>query len=253
MSTQGGKTPSQEEIRQLLKKKGPKSVIHTGGCHGGPCNDDYVSQQEMLRLFKHFGVKTFIETGTYRGHTTNFVAPHMQKVITIEANRFVFLQTRQLLMKRHNNIVALLGNSGQALGEVLDHKDRFNITEPVLFYLDAHWNNYWPLQDEMRAIAKVFANNCIIVVDDFQVPNRPELKYDSYNGVPNNYDFIAEQVREVYPEGAIYYYTDHTKMHTRSEHIGPRGKIYLFPKSWRDRVLPLIHTENGENYSNLSI
>lgn len=45
-----------------------------------------------------------------------------------------------------------------------------------LFYLDAHWYDYWPLPDKIRIITAKL-ENAIIIIDDFEVPDRPDFKF----------------------------------------------------------------------------
>ena len=49
----------------------------------------------------------------------------------------------------------------------------------LFFYLDAHWNDDLPLQEEI----KIIFNNwplSVIMVDDFKVPDDPDYIYDNY-------------------------------------------------------------------------
>jgi hypothetical protein len=50
---------------------------------------------------------------------------------------------------------------------------------PVIFYLDAHWHQDLPLEDEIDAISRS-VNDFAILVDDFAVPGDPGYTYDNY-------------------------------------------------------------------------
>ena len=48
----------------------------------------------------------------------------------------------------------------------------------VLFYLDAHWEEHLPLQEELEIIFSNW-NNAVVLIDDFQVPGTT-YGYDNY-------------------------------------------------------------------------
>ena len=48
-----------------------------------------------------------------------------------------------------------------------------------LFYLDAHWENYLPLREELELIFETY-RNAIVVIDDFNVEDDPGYGFDSY-------------------------------------------------------------------------
>jgi hypothetical protein len=45
-----------------------------------------------------------------------------------------------------------------------------------LFFLDAHWYDYWPLLDEIELITSKVPR-CVIIIDDFQVPGRNDYVF----------------------------------------------------------------------------
>jgi hypothetical protein len=49
-----------------------------------------------------------------------------------------------------------------------------------LFYLDAHWYSELPLVEELRTILK-HTESCIIVIDDFRVPEDSNFGFDRYD------------------------------------------------------------------------
>ena len=51
----------------------------------------------------------------------------------------------------------------------------------ILFYLDAHSDDDYPLQDEIKYIVENY-KNFILLIDDFQVPEDDGYGYDSYRG-----------------------------------------------------------------------
>ena len=49
------------------------------------------------------------------------------------------------------------------------------------FYLDAHWQHYWPLRTELKHISDAGVR-CAIVIDDFEVPGQPQFGFDIDGG-----------------------------------------------------------------------
>jgi hypothetical protein len=49
----------------------------------------------------------------------------------------------------------------------------------VLFYLDAHWEEDLPVQEELEMISSVWRES-VVMVDDFEVPDDPAYGFDDY-------------------------------------------------------------------------
>ncbi len=120
-------------------------------------------------------------------------------------------------------------------------------SELPLFYLDAHWYNYWPLLNEINAISEHFKDNCIIIIDDFLVPGRPELTFDTYKGTPNSLEFIKESLPKCFQD-PFYYFNSKSNMTTN---FPATGKIYIFPNKYKELLKDFVVEENGNYYSNL--
>jgi hypothetical protein len=50
--------------------------------------------------------------------------------------------------------------------------------DPTLFYLDAHWEEYLPLRDELQLIYNNFPR-AVVLVDDFKVDDDLGYGFDS--------------------------------------------------------------------------
>ena len=68
------------------------------------------------------------------------------------------------------------GSSVDVLAALASQMDT---SQPTLFYLDAHWEAYLPLADELRIILLRFSS-CVILIDDFQVAGDSGYGYDDY-------------------------------------------------------------------------
>ena len=163
------------------------------------------------------GINTIIETGTYLGNTTVKFAEMVPQVATIEASQQYFKEAFKKF-DMIDNVHLIFGDSAKMLPHVITHYSGSNF----LFFLDAHWNDSCPLLDELRII-KEAGIKPVIVIHDFQVPGRPDLGFDSYNGQDFTCDWIAESILAIYGENHELYFND--------EATGAkRGVIFIEPK-----------------------
>src|SRR4029077_12824555 len=98
----------------------------------------------------------------------------------------------QSLIGPLKNVHTYLGSSETVLPEILE-----SVNGNTIFFLDAHWENYCPLQHELAVIA---AHNIrpVIAIHDFQVPGQPGLAFDTYNHQPFTYDWLKPLFEKIY-------------------------------------------------------
>jgi predicted O-methyltransferase YrrM len=195
-----------------------------------PFNSDFYVMYEVKYLIDQVNIKYGIETGTYKGSTSLFLSQVLSKVYTVEINDNYFNEAKNNFEKlKLNNIHQYKGSSDKVFETLLpivkkeldENKEKY-----VLFYLDAHWNDYWPLLDELDLISKYFSDRAIIIIDDIQVPNKP-FGFDYYKNQPNNFDFVKDKVEKVYPSGYTYWYNSKCLL---LSHTATAGKLYIVPK-----------------------
>lgn len=219
-------TPSKTTSRPL-RKNNVKSVptASLGPFHafnGNPQCGVFI-QNLMLNL----DIQACIETGTYKGGSTLWFAKLLPEVHTIEINEDLYREN-QTTFKGLQSIRAHLGNSPKVMDVILKDWDP---ERSVLFYLDAHWHDYWPILDELLAISRSSCrNNCVIVIDDFQIPGRPDIPYDSYNGQALNFHFVEASLRKAIPDLHYEYYAPPPSMK------GHRGRLVAYPRSWKEAL-----------------
>ena len=208
-------------------------------------NCDRIVQLEIEKIIKTFSIKTVVETGTYVGNSTAVFSKCGCNVHTIEVNPKFYNSSVENL-KNYENVKCHLGSSIDVLPSILDSLDK-NLT---LFYLDAHWEDNWPLLDEIKIIGNFFKDNCIIIIDDFVVPNR-KLQYDIYKNIKNDINFISPILNETFTD-YIYYYNDKSN-HNGSLYMNDCygvGKVYIFPKNILENKKDNFFINiNDENYS----
>lgn len=201
-------------------------------------NNDSVVSDTVVQLVKDLNIDCIIETGTFRGTTTAFLSETFSTlpIYTIEVDFKMYLQAEANL-ESYPNIKMLLGSSEKVLEVLLPQlKDK-----RILFYLDAHWEEYWPLLDEFEAIRKTAKDNCCIVIDDFKVPFRT-FQHDTYKDQPLDIDYIEEKMNEVYTM-PFYFFNDRTTRDPRAV-----GKVYIVPNEWKDKLTINLTEENNLLY-----
>src|SRR5262249_11637841 len=125
-----------------------------------------------LRTFHNIptSFNVFVETGTNMGETTVLAAGYFKQVYTIELAEALYRTTKAKL-SHFKNIEFLRGDSAVLLGDVSSW-----VTEPAVFFLDAHWSGgetafgseEVPLYRELNHIAKRRQSD-LIIIDDFRL------------------------------------------------------------------------------------
>lgn len=208
--------------RPVTISKPPASVVPLEPVRNA-FNANPLFEAFIERLLNVYEIKACIETGTFNGGSTLWFAKHLPEVHTIEINKDYFNGNKSIFATMPS-IRAHLGNSPVVMQELLKtwpHEKR------CVFYLDAHWGDYWPIHDELLQISKSSCrDNCMIVIDDFQVPNRPDIPFDNYHGHALNIAFIEKQLKEALPNLHFEYYAPPPELRLS------RGRLIAFPKHW---------------------
>jgi predicted O-methyltransferase YrrM len=179
--------------------------------------------RKCQQLIHDYVIDAVVETGTYQGATTAWFSHAVPEVHSIEIEEEFYQVARQNLGEHYDNCVLHFGNSPDVLKQLLPQmKDK-----RILFYLDAHWNNYWPIKAELQAIAQSHARGqCVIVIDDFQIPGRSDIPFDSYQKQPLNLTFILTDLKQALPDLHFEYYIPPQKL------LHTRGRLIALPKAW---------------------
>jgi hypothetical protein len=132
-----------------------------------------------------------------------------------------------------------------------------------LFYLDAHWQSYWPLRDELKHIG-ASGLPATIVIDDFEVPGQPQFGFDVdgggeiTEGLKCNLDYIRQALSPVRTYNAAF--PRYSIRDAFAKGSGPlRGHVVLFqdmPEEYRaflDRPLAKQHYFSQAEIAPLSI
>lgn len=143
-----------------------------------PFNGDSFIGEQIRELVERYHIQTIVETGTWSGHTTRELIRIGPRVVTIDATHEHLLEEfgpAAVKDIERLGIVVVLGDSSKILSDVI-----MSSIAPMLFYLDAHGggangSNVNPLLEELDIIGESVAcrDCCVIVVHDFQVPDKP--------------------------------------------------------------------------------
>jgi hypothetical protein len=151
-------------------------------------NREIIRAYVASSLHKMYGCTSFVETGTQHGYTTAFARRAFRTpVFSSELNNTSYLVAKMYLAWARQTKLSH-SNSSEFLKE---NCNKENLGNNPMFYLDAHWNEYMPLPDELLAIAEQ-CPKAVILIDDFEIPWEPKFKYDGYPDVRINVDTVRK-------------------------------------------------------------
>jgi len=165
---------------------------------GTAMNGQTARLEAVRQIMFRCGIRQIVETGTFRGTTTEWLADFGWPVASIESN-ITNYHFSKLRLQRKPNVRVEFGSSVDVLPKFPGQMDT---SLPTFFYLDAHWENYLPLRDEMRFILGSFSAP-VILIDDFQVPGEDGYSYDDYG--PGK-ALTTEYLADCLPAEAMLFY-----------------------------------------------
>jgi predicted O-methyltransferase YrrM len=208
-----------------------------------PFHNDTKLQQLILSSIRFFNVQTFLETGTFRGDSTIWLSEEMPdlNIVSVELEQFFYKHALKRVSRLQNQNRIRLINKDSSIAVKECFKTGI-LKEPTMFWLDAHWNEYWPLVDEITEIVRS-ARSSIILIDDFKVPFNPELEYDSYGGTENSIEYIGSFLGDsiardrdlLYPNYSFQNSKSTTKLKQRGYvaiYLGLHGQFAEFTKHY---------------------
>jgi predicted O-methyltransferase YrrM len=199
---------------------------------------DENNKETISDLIKFYNINCIIETGTNIGDTTEKLAINYPsiEIHTLEINK-EFYATSSNRLSKYKNVLSHLGSSDTVLKELLPTL----LNKRILFYLDAHWYDYWPLKNELLVISAHLKDNSIIIIDDISVPNlTPGMTgyYSSNTLLPINdtqrhqnvlsYNLIKTDIQLCY--------TNYIKYYNKPPYQDYPGKLYCIPIEWYNNL-----------------
>lgn len=162
---------------------------------------DRAAARVMAALRDQFRVTTLIETGTAHGIGARYWSRLFPVVFSCDIDRDILAVAK--LKVRGANAFLYCCPSPDFLAWFRRDYEMVRRQDYVVFLLDAHWYQEWPLLDELRAL-KGFLQ-AIIVIHDFKAPG---LGYVSYGGQDLDWDYVKTDLMAVNP-GFHFYHNTH--------------------------------------------
>ena len=175
-------------------------------------------KNRLSEIIAERGIKTVVETGIDKGGSTRLFSEMAEKVIGIDNVRDR-VDALQAIVNEDGltNVSLLCMNSPDGIKALVAGGLDVSTT---LFLLDAHWQKYWPLKDEIRAIPR---GQGVLVMHDARVPGRPNLGVDEYDGQELSYEYLKDVLTDWSPEHTVEYNDD-------TAEFPRRGVMYVYPK-----------------------
>lgn len=155
-------------IKEIQKRFFPSTPLH----------GDLILHKIFKMLSKELKPTCIVETGTYLGlGSTLFFAKNNPdlKIYTCEINKKYYLEAKKNLRKFKN--VYLYHKDSRKFLKFLIEKNVLG--ERPLIFLDSHWENDFPLGEEVKIISEKIAS-CVILIDDFKIPKDSRFRFDDY-------------------------------------------------------------------------
>ncbi len=184
---------------------------------------DRVFRQRLWEIVVQHEIYTIVETGIDKGMSTAVLATMVQQVFGIDNNAEAIRTAHtNLEIVNTKNAVLIYGNSPGVLRALQP-----SLPDNTLYFLDAHWNDYWPILDEIAAIRK---ETGVIVMHDFVVPGHPELMGMEHKGKILDYAYVKDALTEWSPTHRIEYNSKAEVAVDATNADYRRGIAYVFPK-----------------------
>lgn len=226
-----------------------------------------IAKKKYEWFINKYNVDIAIETGTNEAKGALNLSKHHDIVITCEVSDAYFNLSSEILTSQmirydnepgytlvstfntiHNNLLVNLyqkdnkkiymikGSSEVVLDDVLNGGLGFDVNKNLLFYLDAHWEEYWPLLDELKTIKKYNLSDSKIIIHDFYVPGFSERVINDEGeeifiwGYDRNldFDYVKESLFAINP-GMLSYFPDDVVFKNEG-----RGILYSVPPEEQD-------------------
>jgi len=145
-------------------------------------------------LILRFNIDRYLETGIYHCESMKMVydwfkerKPFIPFHMMCVDNKLEHCNTALELFKDDLNVTIFCCSSEFLLHEL---KPIISPNINLMIYLDAHWDDYWPLRDELKEIL-LYKNKPIVIIDDYKTPDR-EYEFDTYHGNACGTEYIRD-------------------------------------------------------------
>jgi hypothetical protein len=149
-----------------------------------------VKQHTLAEFAERFNLNVMVETGTNLGNMINAQKQRFREIHSIELDTWLAARAKRKFAA-YPGIHLYQGDSGKILPTIIP-----NISEPVLFWLDAHWGDIdAPIKQEMECIYRHPVRNHVILIDD--------ARYFDGHGDYFSIDELREHAAREYPGSVL--------------------------------------------------
>jgi len=124
-----------------------------------PAFKDEFLLKNFQKLIKKHKINKLFETGTWKGISTGIASEFVEKVYTVEINS-QFLNEAKKNNEGNEKINFYFGSSPDIMRQILQTGDN-----DWIFFLDAHWQQDWPILRELKIIANKKIKPVIMIHD----------------------------------------------------------------------------------------
>ena len=158
---------------------------------GLPALPPHILKQRIVKEYAdRYSIRTFVETGTYLGDMVAATRGKFDKIVSIELDVTLW-KTAKEKFASYEHISILQGDSSTILPSVVA-----SISEPCLFWLDAHYSGgttargetETPIMKELHAVLDREGAGDVILVDDARL----FVGKDDYPTVAQVRNLVAE-------------------------------------------------------------
>ena len=165
-------------------------------------------KREVLRsTARQHGLHILVETGTFRGDTVRALRSGFRTIYSIELDNGLYQMAVQRC-RNQRNARLLRGDSAVLMPQVLQE-----LSEPTLFWLDAHWSGAGtatsdvetPILAELNAILDGAPAGSVVLIDDHREFVRGATDYPSAESIEKSalsagYTFaVQDDIMHLYP------------------------------------------------------
>jgi hypothetical protein len=153
-----------------------------------------------VRLLESRNLRLFVESGTYLGDTVAYVAPHVDRVITVELETKLWQAARRRFASEPK-VEVLHGDALEIVPGVLD-----GLEQPALVWLDGHFmggvstmqgKELEPAPSILRSLSGAdLSVGTTLVVDDLRL-------FGQGDGFPT-LDALVDSARGAFPAARLY-------------------------------------------------
>ena len=164
------------------------------------------------------------ETGTYLGWTTMFFAQEFpgKHIYTSEVSEEYYNKAKEYLINC-KNVKMFLEPSQKVIPKLIYTK---SLGDNPFFFLDAHCQEFWPLEEELKIICRNL-DRAIILIHDFKVPHKWRFGYDAWSGKECSFKLVNEAFTKPY-KYILPTHSHKDAFKNNEPHHDLRGYIFMF-------------------------